>query len=497
MRVFCGSIFTETNTFSPLPTSLDCFRAGILYQGPAASAPALTVLGSPWLEWRDLSAANGYDYRQGIIAFAEPAGLLTQNAHQALRTRLLADLEAAMPLDMVLLALHGSMMSVSCDDVEGELLQAVRQRVGSSAVVGVLIDPHAHLTQQMIDHADILAAFHEWPHDDVEQRARHVFQLASQAAKGDLAPVAARFDCRMIAAYPTRNQPMRSFVDSLKALEHNGSVLSASLVHGFPWGDHPEVGAQMLVWSDGDAEGAARQATQLGEQFYALRDAVTLRADFDIDAAFNHVLAAPRGPVVLCDAGDNVPGGGAGDSTFMLRRALELGLGKLCFGPLWDPPATAASFAAGVGARVALQIGGKSGPTSGDPVEVSARVMRLASGADTSRPGNLGDRAWVRLETAPGDEPDAPIDVVLHSRRATLTDPAVMTDLGIDISRYKAFIGKMLMHGGGGFCTAGRRGMFGGLARHAEHGLCEPAANPQQPALVAQMARSADARWGR
>ena len=447
MRVFSGAIFTETNTFSPLPTSIDSFRSAILYRGPAADTPPLTVLGSPWLVWRDMCEANGYTYLQGTIAFAEPAGLLTKETHFKLRDQILSELKQAMPVDFVVLLLHGSMMSEVSSDVEGDLLASVRTLVGASIPVGVLIDPHAHLTQKMVQYSDILAAFHEWPHDDVEERAVHVFQLCERIVRRQIKPFAERVDCQMVAAYPTRNQPMRAFVDSIKQMERSGEVLSASLVHGFPWGDHPDVGTQMLVCTDDDSDRAADIATRLGKQFFEMREAVTLRADFNIDEAFEHALSVPRGPIVLCDAGDNVPGGGAGDSTFMLERALDLKLNRLCFGPIWDPKSTSACFSAGEQSKLELEVGGKSGPASGKPVTVSARVMKLANGFDAGRPGNFGDRAWIRVGASDG----ANIDIVLHSRRATLTDPAVLTDLGIDIQKYKIFIGKMLMHGGTAF----------------------------------------------
>ena len=443
MRVFCGAIFTESNTFSPIPTSLESFRAGILYRGPAAGAPPLVVLGSPWLAWRELCAARGFEFQQGLIAFAEPAGVLSAHAHEELRGQLLADLEAALPVDIVLLALHGSMMSEACDDVEGDVLEKARACVGTGSVVAALIDPHAHLSARMVVNADVIAAFHEWPHTDVEERAAHVFELAVRTAAGEVRPTPGTYDCRMIAAYPTQPEPMRGFVDGLKRLEACQEVLSASFVHGFPWGDNPDVGARMLVWTDADSPGARARASALGRRIFDLREAVTLRTDFSIDDALTHLQRAPRGPVVLCDAGDNVPGGAAGDSTFLLRRVLERAVGDVCFGPIWDPMATAICFAAGEGARVALRIGGKSGPAAGDPVDVVAHVVRVLPGVEGPQPGNFGDRAWITI----GDS----IDIVLHSRRATLASPDVITALGIDVKRRKGFIGKMLMHGGAAF----------------------------------------------
>lgn len=449
MRVFSGAIFTETNTFSPLPTSLDSFRAGILFQGSAADAPPLKVLGSPWLAWRDACEKQGFEYHQGLIAFAEPAGLMTDSAHHWLRNQLLSDLKSAGPVDMVLLAIHGSMMSAACDDIEGDLLENVRSQVGPGVAIGAVIDPHAHLTAKMVQHADVIAAFLEWPHDDVEERALHTLEVTRRVAAGEVTPAAEIYDCRMVAAYPTKREPMRSFVNSIKSLELEGDVLSASLIHGFPWGNHPEVGAKMLVWCDSNPGRAAEVAQQLGQQLVGLRDEVTLHMDFDIDGALDHVEQSETGPIVLCDAGDNVPGGGAGDSTFMLQRVLERGISGICFGPIWDPMATAACFDAGEGEELDLRIGGKAGKSSGLPVDARAKIIRLRTPSQNPESARFGDLAWIRIQSGIGTG----IDLVLHQERATLTDPGVLSRLGIDLQQYKAFVGKMLMHGGAAFAA--------------------------------------------
>ena len=74
------------------------------------------------------------------------------------------------------------------------------------------------------------------------------------------APHVAVFDCRMLEMLPTSRQPMRGYVDRIKAMEGKDGILSVSLAHGFPWGDTPEVGMRVLVVADGDAGKAAALA---------------------------------------------------------------------------------------------------------------------------------------------------------------------------------------------------------------------------------------------
>jgi microcystin degradation protein MlrC len=57
------------------------------------------------------------------------------------RDEILAELRAAMPVDGVLLGLHGAMIAYGYDDAEGDLLERVRSIVGAKVPIGVELDP--------------------------------------------------------------------------------------------------------------------------------------------------------------------------------------------------------------------------------------------------------------------------------------------------------------------------------------------------------------------
>jgi microcystin degradation protein MlrC len=104
-------------------------------------------------------------------------------AWETLRDELLADLRAALPVDVVLLGLHGAMVADGCDDCEGELLRQVRAIVGPGVVVGAELDPHHHLSAAMREHADLLIAFKEYPHTDMLERAFELVDLCAAQAR--------------------------------------------------------------------------------------------------------------------------------------------------------------------------------------------------------------------------------------------------------------------------------------------------------------------------
>ncbi len=100
----------------------------------------------------------------------------------------------------------------------------------------------------------------------------------------------AAFDCRMIDIFPTSREPMRGFVDRLRAMQGQDGVLSLSLIHGFMAADVPEMGTQMLAIVDGDAAKAAALARTLGLEIFGLRGRTAMPM-LDIDAGLDAALA--------------------------------------------------------------------------------------------------------------------------------------------------------------------------------------------------------------
>jgi len=170
MRIFSGSLATETNTFSPIPTGLSAYRARGYY--PAGQHPDRMQMFSGPL-WAARQRAQGKDWTliEGMTAGATPAGITTRHAYETLRDELLDDLRRAGKVDIALFGLHGAMVADGYDDCEGDLLRRAREIVGPDTVIGAELDPHCHLTATMTDSADFLVCFKEYPHTDILERA--------------------------------------------------------------------------------------------------------------------------------------------------------------------------------------------------------------------------------------------------------------------------------------------------------------------------------------
>lgn len=448
MKLFIAGFDTETNTFAPIPTGYRNFADAFLAHGDATRQP-LNYCSNQLAVWRRLAEARGWDVAEGLCTYAEPGGRIVAAAYQRLRDELLDGLRAAMPVDVVLLALHGAMAAEGCDDCEGDILGRVRAVVGRDATVGAELDLHCHLTEAMLRHATALVIYKEYPHTDIGDRAADLFAVVADAAEGRTRPVMAAWDCRMVGTFRTTEPPLRGFVDRMYAMEGRDGVLSVSLGHCFPWADVADLGVKTLAVVDGDAAKAGAVARALGEEFFAMREA--LQPEFlGIDAALDAALAIDGGPVVIADVADNAGGGAPGDSTFILRRLIERRIGDVASGYYWDPVAVRFCQDAGVGATFPLRIGGKTGAASGDPVDLVVTVRGLAEGV-TQRfgpsPAPMGDAAWVSADG---------IDLLLVTHRTQVFHPEGFATVGLDVTQRKLVVVKSTQHFHAGFAPIAR-----------------------------------------
>jgi len=138
-----------------------------------------------------------------------------------------------------------------------------------------------------------------------------------------------------------------------------------------------------------------------------------------------------------------------------LRRALERGTTGLLMGHFWDPLAVRFAVEAGEGATLMLRIGGKCGPSSGDPVDLEVTVRRIKNdatqtfGAATTP---MGTAVW--LSSAAG------IDLLACSSRCQVLHPDAFTQLGIEPAAYGGIAIKSIQHFYAGFAPIACRILY-------------------------------------
>jgi microcystin degradation protein MlrC len=436
--LFFASLVTETSSFTNLPTTYDDYAPSLrrgddcLHDADGDPRPGV----APPLRFAE---GRGWTVKAGITCHSSVGAPTLHRDYVRLRDELIEAARAAWP-DCAALILHGAMMSGECEDCEGDILARLRALLGPQVPIVAVLDPHAHLTETMVANADLLVCMKEYPHTDGAERLAEALSIAGRMLDEGLRPRPAVVDCRLLGFFPTTDQPMRGFVDGLFAIEQRPGILSASFVHGFPWGDMPETGAKVLVYAERDEALALSTAREIDAAVRSIRDA-TMPSMLSLDEAVALARQPRERPLVLADVADNPGGGAPSDSTFMLRALLDAGIEQAAIGLLYDPEAVRICHQAGEGARLLLRVGGKTGPASGDPVDCDATVMGLRRAAEMVIGSDarfaMGDTAWVRAHG---------IDVVLCSIRVQLYHPHGFTHIGIDPAALEVLVVKSTNH---------------------------------------------------
>ncbi|SIQ33936.1 Microcystin degradation protein MlrC, contains DUF1485 domain [Rhizobium sp. RU35A] len=425
MRIFTAALATETNTFAPICIDRRAFEES-LYAPPGQHPATPTLCTAPITVGRKVCAEKGWTLIEGTAAWADPAGLINRQAYEGLRDEILDQLKAALPVDAVVLGLHGAMVADGYLDPEGDLLSRVREIVGPDILVCAELDPHSHLTAKRVAAVNFFVVFKEFPHTDFVDRAEDLWRIAVDTLEGRVTPVMSVFDCRMIDVFPTSREPMRSFVDRLMEIERSDAdVLSLSVIHGFMAGDVPEMGTKTIAVTNGQREKGEQLARNLGLDLFAKRGTFMMPS-IDEKQAVSQALANPKGPVVIADMWDNPGGGTAGDATVILEELLARGAKNVAIGMIWDPIAVQICMAAGEGAEIPLRFGAKSAPGTGNPVDGIVKVVKLKPNAEMRFGDSIapfGDAAHVHLNG---------IDIILSSVRVQSYDPSLFTALDLD-----------------------------------------------------------------
>jgi microcystin degradation protein MlrC len=384
MRIAVGSVMQESNTFSPVHSDLEFFKADYLVAGEAmvsyAGRARIEISG-----FFDTLATERATPIPLLAAHACSGGPLLRTAYDSLADELLGRLRAALPVDAVLLALHGGLVLEDDPDAEGLLLRAVRTLVGPHVPVAASLDLHGHITPQMVAHADILVGYKKYPHTDMYETGVRTARLLLDRLAGRIRPTMALAKRHMVLS-PVRTTtdipPFKELMARGDAIEAERRALAVSLFPVQPWLDIPDLGFAALVLTDNDQGGAQRIAEALADEAWRCRVECDPRLT-TLDDAIQRALAAERGPVVVGDTGDAPSGGAPGDSCAVLEALLAHGVdrtGRTVLLTLVDAAAVRTAHEAGVGAQVTLSLGHAVSRDHGRPLPVAGVIRTLGDG---------------------------------------------------------------------------------------------------------------------
>jgi microcystin degradation protein MlrC len=448
-RIAVGAFLHETNTFAPTKATYDDFVHGGGWPSMAHGADVLKVMRNinvGLAGFVEAAEANGWELKPMISAAAVPSAHVTNDAFERVMKEMVDGIAAAGPIDAVYLDLHGAMVTEDYDDGEGETLARVRKVIGKDLPLVVSLDLHANVSPEMMEHADALIAYRTYPHIDMADTgracARHLALMLKTKARFAKAFRQLPF-LIPISWQCTNDQPTKGIYQKLAALESD-AVPTLSFAPGFPAADFRDCGPSVFAYgrTQADADAAADKLVALVESHEDDFDGRIYSPDDGVRLAMELAKSATR-PIVIADTQDNPGAGGDSDTTGMLR-ALVRNKASGATGVIYDPESASAAHAAGVGATVTLDLGGKSGISGDAPYRETFVVEKLSDGKFVAsgpyyrgRDMDMGPSACLRI----GD-----IRVVVGSYKAQLADQSMYRYVGIEPTEQKILVNKSSVH---------------------------------------------------
>ena len=433
-RIAIGGILHETHTFMERATTLEDFAAQSLHFSEdivASMRASRTGIGGM------IDRATEYNWQllPTVYAAAMPAGLVTKAAYRQLLSELTDRLAQHMPVDGLLLALHGAMVAEGELDAEADIVARVRAVVGSAAPIVVLLDMHGNISPRLVELADVLLAYDTNPHIDAYARGVEAAEIMARLLRRELRPTPAfARPALLLPAQSTGTEaaPLALVHARAAEIEAENDVICIAVMAGFAYADTPFTGPSIIVTTDGQPELAARYANELSAILFEQRTEALPRF-LPPDDAVSLAKRQESGPVILVDSADNIGGGTTGDGADALAAMLAHNVREGTI-VLADPEAVAICWRAGRAADVTLAVGGKADGWHGQPVTVTGSVRNLSDGvfecelADNHFAAFYGDTvymgrcAWLRAEG---------VNILLTERKTPPMDLAQLRHIGI------------------------------------------------------------------
>jgi microcystin degradation protein MlrC len=451
MRLLLAMMKHETNTFSPIPTDLQRFRDWGLHEG-AAVAEAYVGTNHPLGAYLDLAREAGAQVVTPIAAEAMPSGPVQKDVYDTITGRILDALDGG-GFDAALLDLHGAMVAEEEPDGEGGLLERMRA-IAPDLPIAVTLDMHCNLSERMVANSTALIGYKTYPHVDMREVGAQVGRILLRALAGEVEPVMVWGGVPLLAQtlrMGTADAPMGP-IQAMTRDQETGPVLAATLFGGFPLADVPEARVSSVVVADGNRSAAEAARGRLLEAAWAAREDFVYRGE-PLARALARAKEIEAGPVVLLDHADNVGSGGTEDCMTVIEAVLDQNLRDVAVAAVWDPGAVTEMAAAGVGAEVTLDLGGKTAMPSvgeaGRPLRLTGRVRALTDGRWTVR-GPMYTGSEVSTGPTAVFETQG-VKIVVVSKHHEPWDLGIFTSVGIEPQHCHYLLLKSRIHYRAGF----------------------------------------------
>lgn len=447
-RVAIGGFMHESNSFNPAKTTLADYS---IQEAGKSKEDLIDLWGRSSSEISGYIAGarrEGFDVVPTLHANATPKGPLTTECFNTITGRLIAKFQSVGKIDGILLALHGAMVVDGYPQGDEEIVRRFRKAFGNDLPIIVTHDYHANVSPETVKLATVLITYKQVPHLDTKDRGMQAARIMNGILKGQIKVTKAVVKPPMVYNIIFQNTYAKPYLPITQAtieLEKNPKVLAASANGGYQYGDVPWMGPSVIIATNNDQALADREAKRIADMMWATRDQLKLNIPTPAEAV-KRAMAAPKFPITLMDTGDNIGGGSAGDSTFILDELIKQKASGWVVA-MADPAALNAAVKAGIGGGFDMLVGGKTDNMHGKPVRVKGRVKSLHDGhyIETEvrhgggRYHQLGLAAVIEAE---GSTRDLPNVLLVTAERSSPNSLHQLISVGIYPQRQKILVAK-------------------------------------------------------
>jgi microcystin degradation protein MlrC len=455
LRAVVAMMEHETNTFSPVPTPLRRFGSPDVPRGPEVYR-LFKGTGTGIGGFLDVADEAGMEIVTPIAGNADPSGPVEADAYAVMCDAICEAIGRG--CDVCFLDLHGAMVTQTTDDGEGGLLAKIRQ-LAPELPIGVSLDLHANLTDEIVNNCTALVGYKTYPHIDMYETGERAGRIMLSTLKGSVRPVMS-WGNRPLLAQTLRmgheDRPMGPLIEMARQ-EEGAGLLSASIFGGFPLADFPNAGLSVVAIADGDEAMADSARERLLDAAWREREEFVFDSE-PLPETIARAKTLDRGLIILLDHADNAASGGTQDTVAVLKEVIRQGLEDVAMFGICDPEAVEEMALAGVGNRLTLRLGGKVDMPSiglrGEPLEISGRVRALTDG-DFVVTTAMG-RGTVESMGTTAVLDTGSVQIVVCSRNSEPFDLGCFRSVGIEPTQKKVLILKSRIHYRAGFRAIAR-----------------------------------------
>lgn len=413
-KIFVASLRQETNSFSPVKTTLRDFD---IHKGES-------MLNT--ISCTSFFRKAGFEIIPSISAYSLPSGTVEKKSFTYLKNQIIDSMPDDGSVDGIWLYLHGAMNVEKVGSGEAVLVSEIRKKAGESIPIAVALDFHANNTKALTDSANIIYGYRTAPHVDQHETQLRTAELLTECIDNNILPkpVMVRppllFPGEMVT---TGIEPAKSLIKELDVIESHPDILCASVFSGMPWVDAPNSGASIVVTGIGSNEKASSEAKRLAEMFWDCRNKFRFEEEAaKPESAIKKAVLSKEYPVFISDSGDNVTAGAFGDSTYLLNLLIKEEAEDTLVAGITDSRTVEMCRKMERGSNINITLGSKLNKHS-KPVKIKARLKRK----------NMGS---VVISTEG-------IDVIVTAKREAFTSPSKIKDFGVDPFDYKIIVVKL------------------------------------------------------